>query len=83
MPSIVKVKSNEEAITTETTVSSARVVRVYAPSDALITVQDVSANTVIGTFTIPGGRVDYVEKRPDDTISSNTTVYGVSVSFNT
>lgn len=83
MPSIIKVKSSEEAITTETNVSNARLVRVYAPSDALITVHDVTANTVIGTFTMPSGRVDYVEKEADDTISSNTTVYGVSVSFNT
>ena len=82
MPSIVKVLNTEITVSTANTVYDSKLVRVYATANAILTVTDSEDNT-IGTMTIPGGRVEYVEKSPTDTITANTAVLCVPVSYNT
>lgn len=81
MPSIVKVLGSEVSIDSANTVGDAKLVRVYAPADTLVTIEDSDTN-VVGTMTIPSGRVEYVEKRTTDTISANNAVLCVPVSYN-
>lgn len=80
MPSITKIKSAEISVTTANTVSDATVVRVYAPSASVITIADDTATTV-GTFTIPAGRVEYVQKQSNYTLAATVAVLCSSVAF--
>ena len=82
MPSIVKLKGSETSVTSATDLSGAKLVRVYAVNTSVVTLADASSN-VIGSFTIPAGRVEYVEKASDDLISANVAVLCTSVSYNT
>jgi hypothetical protein len=82
MPSIVKVLGPEVSIDSANTVSDSKLVRLYAPEDTLVTIEDSDTN-VVGTMTIPSGRVEYVEKRTTDTIAANNAVLCVPVSYNT
>ena len=81
MPSITKEKSSEIGVTSANTVSNATVVRLYATANTLVTVANTGGT--IGTLTLPGGRVEYVEKAPTDTIAANTSIRAVSVAHNT
>jgi hypothetical protein len=78
MPSIIKVKGPQVAVTTANTVNNANLVRVYASSNTIITI----AGTVSGSFTMTAGNVEYVEKGATDTIASGTgTAYCTPVSY--
>lgn len=76
----IKVLSTEIEVTTANTVSSAAVVRAYAASLAVVTVVDKDDNTK-GTFTMPEGTVEFIEKLPTDTISSTATLLCSSVAY--
>jgi hypothetical protein len=82
MPSIVKLKGSEIGVTTATNLNSAQLIRVYAATDALVTITD-SDDNAIGSFTVPSGRVEYVEKEPSDQISANTEILCTSIAYNT
>lgn len=82
MPSIVKPLSFEEEVTTASNVSSASLVRAYAAADAVVQLAD-SEGTALASFTIPAGRVEYIEKRPTDVIASTSTLLCSSVAYNT
>ena len=70
---IIKVKSTEAAAPTgsgtATTVSSATLVRAVNSGTTvrLVTVEE-SGGTDKGTFSMPGGTVEYIEKEPTDKI---------------
>lgn len=82
MPSIVKVKGSETGVTAATDMNSAQLIRVYAATDALVTITD-SDDATVGFFTIPTGRVEYVEKKPSDQISANTEILCTPIAYNT
>lgn len=82
MPSIVKLKGTETSVTSATNLGGARLVRIYASANAQVTLADASSNT-IGAFTIPAGRVEYLEKSSDDLISANVAILCTSISYNT
>jgi hypothetical protein len=75
MPSIIKVLGDEVDITSANTVSDARLVRVYATNVATITVGSV------GSFTMPAGSVQYVEKASTDTLTASNTAVACAVSY--
>lgn len=83
MPSIIKLKGTETGVTSATTLDSAQLIRVYATANASITITDAAANTAIGSFTIPEGRVEYVEKRADYTIESDVEILCTPIAHNT
>jgi hypothetical protein len=55
-------------------------VRVYAPTEALVTYSD-SADATIGTITIPAGFVEIMEKLRTDKLSANTTVWATPLAY--
>ena len=79
---IIKVKGESANVTSADTVSDSKLVRIYASANTLITVEDPVANTTLGTFIMPGGTVEYVEKETTDTISANASISCTPVSYN-
>jgi len=81
---IIKVKGDAINFTTANTVNDAKVVRVFAAASSNVTI--VSANTELsysGSFTIPAGGVEIVEKQPKDTIAGTTTLSCTPVAIRT
>ena len=70
---IIKIKTTEAAAPTgsgtATNVSSATCVRaVNSGTTARLVTVEASGGTDFGTFTMPGGTVEYIEKDPTDKI---------------
>lgn len=80
MPSIIKVKGEAANVTTASTVSDSKLVRIYASANTLITVANTGGT--IGSFIMPTGTVVHVEKEPTDTIAANSSVSCTPVSYN-
>ncbi len=73
---IIKVKSTEAAAPTgsgtATTVSSATLVRaVNSGTDVRLVTVEEAGGTDKGTFSMPGGTVEFIEKEPTDKIFAN------------
>ena len=69
---------------TATSFSSATVVRLVNDnsSAALVTVVETQSGTGIGSFTMPGNTVEYLEKQPSYCVfASAATVKGAKVGF--
>ena len=67
-----------------TSFSEATVVRLYNSdtNSHVVTVQETAGGTGIGSFTIPAGHVEFLEKNPTYTVfSDSATVLGVKVGF--
>ena len=79
---IIKVKGAAANVTTASTVSDSKLVRIYASANTLITMEDPVANTTLGTFIMAGGSVELIEKETTDTISANASVSCTPVSYN-
>lgn len=82
------VKGNEIVLPTSagagTSFSEATVVRLYnSDSDPhVVTVQETAGGTGIGSFTMPAGHVEFLEKNPTYTVfSDSATVLGAKVGF--
>lgn len=80
MPGIIKVKGSAVDVTTASNVSSATLVRCFAASAATVTIANSDTDT-LGTFKMPAGGVEYVEKEPSDTIASSATLSCTPVSY--
>lgn len=76
---IVKPLSSELSFTTANTVNDAYLVRVYAAANSIVTI--ANGEGTIGTFTMPGGSVEFVEKNKTDTIAGSTTLLCTPVSY--
>lgn len=77
---VLKLTGTQVDIATANTVHNSTLVRVYAPTEALITYAD-STNTTIGTMTIPAGFVEIMEKLRTDKLSANTTVWATPLAY--
>ena len=67
-----------------TSFSEATVVRLYNSdtNSHVVTVQETAGGTGIGSFTIPAGHVEFLEKNPTYTVfSDSATVLGAKVGF--
>jgi hypothetical protein len=78
---IIKPYNTEITVSAANTVYDAPLVRVYASANTLITIEDTSANTTISTFTMSGNTVEIVEKIKTHSISGNTSILCVPVSY--
>jgi hypothetical protein len=81
---IIKVRGDAVNFTTANTVNDSTIVRVYAAAASNVTI--TSANTDLsysGSFTIPAGGVEIVEKQPSDTIAGTTTLSCTPVAIRT
>jgi prophage tail gpP-like protein len=81
---LLKLLSTEQSLTTANTVADARVVRIYnnTAGTALITRID-EANNAVGTCTLQANTVDFFEKYPSESFSSNVAVLATSIAFTT
>ena len=86
---ITNIKGSQSACGTDaagaSTFGSATVVRLCnnGGTARLVTVIDeVGGSTTIGTFTMPGNTVEFVEKKPTEAIfAANASVLGSSVGY--
>ena len=79
MADYIKVKSTEISLTSANTVGGAQVVRVYAPTSALLTFANTEGT--IGTYTMIAGAEQFFLKAPADTIAANAAVNAVSIGY--
>jgi hypothetical protein len=77
---ILKPIGQQVDLVTANTVHNSTLVRVYAPTEALVTYSDSSDN-VIGSITIPAGFVEIMEKLRTDKLSANTTVWATPLAY--
>ena len=84
---IIKVKSTEAAAPTgsgtATTVSSATLVRaVNSGTDVRLVTVEEAGGTDKGTFSMPGGTVEFIEKEPTDkNFANNAEILLAKVAF--
>ena len=81
---IIKVRGDAVSFTAANTVNDSTIVRVFAEASSIVTIE--SANTELsysGSFTIPAGGVEIVEKQPLDTIAGTTTLNCTPVAIRT
>lgn len=81
MSRIVKPLDLEISVTTDDDINESKLVRIFASTLSVITVTDPTANTVVGSFTMPANSVEYLEKEKAHTISSTATVKCAPVSY--
>jgi hypothetical protein len=75
---ILKPLEEEISFTSANTVYEAKLVRIYAAANSVVTVIGADANT---SFTMHQGSVEIVEKIPTDTIAGTTTLRCTPVSY--
>jgi len=81
---LIKVKGNAEAVTTANNVSLSRYVRVFAAAAQTVTITAADAElSSSGSFLMPFGGVEIVEKQPTDTIASTGTLSCTPVAIRT
>lgn len=78
---IIKAIGEETSVTTADDVNESKLVRIYAAAVSKVTITEVEANTVIGSFTMPAASVTIVEKNKTDTITGTTTLLCTPVSY--
>jgi hypothetical protein len=80
---LVKLLGSETTLAAATNVGKATVVRLYnTGSAALVTLKNADDTPVtLGTFTLAGGEVAYVEKDPTDTLEGGSGIKAVKVAY--
>lgn len=80
---LIKLLSSETTLTTATNVNKATVVRLYNTGSAtVITLKTAEVVPVtLGTFTLAGGEVAYIEKDPTDTLEGGSGIKAVKVAY--
>lgn len=76
---ILKALNTELSFTSANTVYDAKLVRIYAAANSVITV--TSATNPTATFTMPQGTIEILEKLSTDTIAGSTTIKCTPVSY--
>lgn len=69
----LKLVGEQVSVTTPTNLNNSGLVRLYAPSDVLITVRN-SNNVVLGSMTMPAGAYEILVKDFDETVGANTAL---------
>lgn len=80
MVDFVKVKAQEVALTTANNISQSTLVRVLAPSGALLTFAYANGTTY-GTYTLSANAEEVFIKETTDTIAANTACRAVSIAY--
>lgn len=79
---MIKLLGSEIALSTANTVGTASVVRVYNNTAGAVLITLANTGGTIGTCTLGAGGVEYYQKAPTDTLTSNTAVRATKVAFN-
>lgn len=69
----IKVVGASVNVTTGDNVGSARLIRAYASAVTLVTVT-TSADVTIGSFIMPAGSIEWIEKNPTDKLVANVSL---------
>tara|TARA_B100001093_G_scaffold11967_1_gene11096 strand:+ start:717 stop:989 length:273 start_codon:yes stop_codon:yes gene_type:complete len=70
------------AATSFASATAVRLVNTAAGADYLVTVVETQSGTVVGSFTLPRGTVEILEKQPSHCVfAANTAVKGAQVGF--
>lgn len=77
---IIKPIGTELSVTTANNVAGARLIRVHAAANSIITIANTEGAT-IGSFTAPAGSVTIVEKEPLNTIAGTTALLCTPISY--
>jgi hypothetical protein len=75
---ILKPLQEEITFTSANTVYDAKLIRIYAAANCVITITTDSANT---SFTMHGGTSEILEKAPSDTVEGSTELRCTPVSY--
>lgn len=78
---IVKPLGEELSVTTADDINGARLVRIYAAAVSKVTIENPTANTIVGSFTVGADSATIVEKNSTDTIAGTTTLLCTPVSY--
>ena len=79
---LIKVLDTETNLTSATNVSNATVVRLVNNSSSVdVVTRKTSGGTTIGSFTMTGNSVEYVEKDPSDTLEGGATILAAKVAY--
>lgn len=80
---LIKLLGSETTLTSATNVNKATVVRLHnTGSSTLITLKNAEDTPVtLGTFTLAGGEIAYVEKDPTDTLEGGAGIKAVKVAY--
>lgn len=82
MAEVIKLLSQEIALSTANTVGSASAVRCYNNTAGAVLVTIANDGTTVATVTLGAGVTEYYQKQPTWTIASNAAIRAVSVAFN-
>lgn len=84
MASNTKLLGSETDLTAATTVDDGVLIRLYNSGSAdIVVTQKDSEGTTIGTMTVPGGAVNYIQKEYTDTLEGGAAVLAVSIAWST
>jgi len=80
---LIKLLGSETTLTSATNVNKATVVRLHNTGTAtLVTLKNADATPVtLGTFTLAGGEIAYVEKDSTDTLEGGASIKAVKVAY--
>lgn len=81
---LIKLLGTETTLTSATNVGKATVVRVYnTGSAATVTLKDDATPTpaTVGTITLAGGEVAYIEKEPTHTLEGGSGFKAIKVAY--
>ena len=76
---ILKALNTELSFTSANTVYDAKLIRIYAAANSVVTV--TSATNPTATFSMHEGTVEILEKLPTDTVAGTTTIKCTPVSY--
>ena len=83
MPSIIKVRGTEAAVTTADNIGSATLVRLFnATANGILITHKNAGGDILGTFTAGSGQ-SFVKKDSTDTLTAATSVLMVGVAHYT
>ena len=81
MAEVIKLLSQEIALSTANTVGNASAVRCYNNTAGAVLIT-LSNGSTVATVTLGAGVTEYYQKQPAWTIASNVAIRAVSVAFN-
>lgn len=82
MAEMIKLIGSEIALSTANTVGKATVVRTFNNTGGAVLITIANTGGTIGTCTLAAGALEYYQKQPNDTISSNAAIRTASVGIN-
>tara|TARA_Y100000114_G_scaffold87056_1_gene80502 strand:- start:4904 stop:5149 length:246 start_codon:yes stop_codon:yes gene_type:complete len=78
---LIKLQGSETDLTSATSVGNASLVRVYNSGGSALLVTEKNGAATVGTVTLAGGAVEYINKVPAHTLEGGAALKVVHVGF--